>query len=89
MRTVLIAIATAIALAGCGTAVSEAPAGPPNWKQGYADGCNSGYVSAGHPYYRYTKDVNRALNDKEYAMGWQDGFNRCQGSYAGTQRMMR
>jgi len=46
-------------------------------------------VSASHPYYRYNKDVNRAVSDQQYNRGWQDGFARYQSSYSATQRMMR
>lgn len=54
---------------------------PPAYKQGYRDGCDSGYVAAGHPYYRFSKDVTRFRNDELYQQGWQDGFSVCKGSY--------
>lgn len=54
---------------------------PPEYKAGYGDGCDSGYVAAGHPYYRFAKDVVRFGNDALYKQGWEDGFSVCKGSY--------
>jgi hypothetical protein len=51
------------------------------WREGYADGCNRGYVAAGHPYYRYAKDVERGQIDALYAEGWRDGFQVCKSRY--------
>lgn len=86
--TASVAAAILLAAAACSTSQGNIPAGPPAWRSGYADGCNSGYVAAGHPYYQYTKDVTRAQSDQTYNMGWQDGFNACKGSYDSTIRMM-
>lgn len=88
LRIVAIGIVVSASVAACATSQSRVPPGPPAWQSGYADGCNSGYVAAGHPYYRYTKDVARAQTDQTYNMGWQDGFNACKGSYDSTIRMM-
>ncbi len=77
----LISILTVtVSLAACSTG-ENVPQGPPAWREGFSAGCNSGYVAAGHPYYQYTKDVNRAQSDQTYNMGWQDGFNKCKGAY--------
>jgi len=54
---------------------------PPAYNQGYADGCNSGFVAAGHPYYKFSKDVVRFSSDVMYKQGWEDGFNICKGKY--------
>ena len=75
-------------LAACATGTSRAPAGPLEYQQGYAEGCDSGYVAAGHPYYRFTKDPVRYGSDSLYAQGWNDGFMVCKGGYESTQRML-
>lgn len=62
---------------------------PPEYADGFRNGCDSGYVAAGHPYYRASKDVRRMLDDKLYAMGWNDGFAQCKGSYESIQRTIR
>lgn len=54
---------------------------PISYREGYMQGCSSGYVAAGHPYYRFEKDVERHLNDKLYRAGWNDGFQVCKGKY--------
>ncbi|HXV80809.1 MAG TPA: hypothetical protein VEG60_13100 [Candidatus Binatia bacterium] len=42
---------------------------PVQYKEGYMAGCDSGYVGAGHPYYRFSKDVTRYGNDNLYKQG--------------------
>jgi len=60
---------------------------PLAYKQGYADGCDSGYVAAGHPYYKFRKDVSRFTNDELYRQGWEDGCTVCKGEYEAAQRL--
>jgi hypothetical protein len=45
---------------------------PPAVKEGYIDGCESAKGSA---YAR--KDAKRMDEDKQYAMGWNDGYSIC------------
>ena len=45
---------------------------PPAVKEGYIDGCESARHSA---YAR--KDAKRMGEDKQYAMGWNDGYSIC------------
>ena len=59
---------------------------PPEYSAGYQDGCGSGYVASGHPYAKSAKDVHRFLDDKLYAMGWNDGFATCKGDYDSIRR---
>jgi len=54
---------------------------PTPYKAGYCAGCDSGYVAAGNPYYRFKKDVNRYKEDDLYKQGWNDGFSVCKGKY--------
>lgn len=62
---------------------------PQEYSAGYKDGCGSGYVASGHPYASAAKDVRRFLDDKLYAMGWNDGFATCKGDYDSLQGAMR
>lgn len=65
-----------ILLVVIGCAVS-APPGPPAYQDGFRDGCSSGYAAAGTLAYQWTKDVERAMEDKLYATGWADAYDRC------------
>lgn len=62
---------------------------PPDYVEGYRDGCGSGYVAAGHPYAQFRKELNQYLNDPVYKTGWDDGFATCKGRYESTLNMMR
>jgi hypothetical protein len=74
---------------GCTTAPTDAPPGPPSYRAGFSPGCDSGYVAAGHPYYRFNKDVTRYAGDSLYKQGWDDGFAQCKGRYEAVGRSMR
>ena len=81
-------------LAGCVTNMQQADrdgcAGQPiEYKQGYVAGCDSGYVAAGHPYYKFSKDVVRYGQDAIYKQGWDDGFLVCKGKYDAVGQSMR
>lgn len=78
---------------GCKTSMREIDlklgnSQPSAFKQGYRDGCDSGYVAAGHPYYHFSKDVMRFDSDSIYKQGWNDGFNVCKGEYESVSRSM-
>lgn len=62
---------------------------PQEYKDGYAAGCDSGYVAAGHPYYRFNKDVQRHASDALYKSGWDDGFAICKSKYESIGRALR
>jgi hypothetical protein len=93
MRSHLIAVALLIGAAGCATTqerVDRQLAGQPvAYREGYAAGCDSGYVAAGHPYYSFRKDLGRFNAEQLYSGGWNDGFQVCKGSYESIQRAMR
>lgn len=83
-----------LALAGCATDMRKVDrdvgAGqPPAYKEGYAAGCDSGYVAAGHPYYKFRKDVSRFAADDLYKQGWGDGYSVCKGQYDAIGGAMR
>lgn len=50
---------------------------PPDYIDGYVDGCDSGYHAAGVPYNYFTRDADRFKTDKLYVDGWNDGFRKC------------
>jgi hypothetical protein len=84
----------AVLLSGCATNMQqvdrEIGAGqPPAYKDGYMGGCNSGYVAAGHPYYKFNKDVARYGSDNIYKQGWDDGFVVCKGKYDAIGQSLR
>jgi hypothetical protein len=45
---------------------------PPAFQDGYADGCQSAKTGAA-----LKRDAARYANDRQYAMGWRDGFDIC------------
>jgi len=59
---------------------------PPEYIDGYEDGCSSGAKAAGNPYFHFTKDVKRFHTDYLYAQGWHNGFDVCKGKYESIGR---
>ncbi|PHM16468.1 MAG: hypothetical protein CJD30_11420 [Sulfuricurvum sp. PD_MW2] len=82
----ILGILSAVLLTACAPMASEIPQGPQAYREGYADGCSSGYVAAGQPYMKYKKDVYRAGSDSLYKEGWTDGYNTCKGKYDNVVR---
>lgn len=79
-------VATSMAVAGCVTDAARVDREvgahqPAEYKEGYGAGCDSGYVAAGHPYYKFRKDVKRYATDPLYKQGWDDGMIVCRSSY--------
>lgn len=80
-------------LAGCATQdqlLDRQLAGQPaEYRDGYKDGCDSGYMAAGNPYYRFSKEVSRYGTSALYKQGWDDGFAVCKGRYESAARIFR
>ena len=77
-----IVILLAVLLSGCAFPVSQVSSNlPPGYRAGYRDGCSSGEAAAGSLLHSTRRDVSRSLNDREYAMGWEDGFRSCKGQH--------
>lgn len=92
MKAFLIAAGLVVFIAGCAANQGQhamLQGQPPAYQDGFRPGCSSGYAASGNPYYRPSKDVQRMLDDKLYAMGWNDGFAHCKGQYDSIQRSMR
>ena len=62
---------------------------PIEYRQGFADGSDSGYAAAGNPYYSYNKDAKRYLNDDLYHTGWDDGFTYQKSKCESARRAMK
>lgn len=66
------------AIAGCAApATSEKPGVnlsgfPPEFREGYSDGCNSARAVA-----VTRQDEKRMKSDPQYAAGWRDGYDIC------------
>lgn len=91
---VIIGALLTVGLTACDTAALMTKADteglPPVYKRGYQDGCNSGYAAAGSLFSgKHAKDVNAYLGDKQYKVGWDDGFARCKGSYEGARQDLK
>lgn len=79
MRRVL-SVVTLLALAGCQSTHDYLidQGYPPAFADGYAQGCQSGHQAGGAITGSFSKDVPRYLHDKQYSVGWEDGFRQCQ-----------
>lgn len=78
MRLTLVALAAVLA-AGCAgqPATTSQPkinlsGYPPEFKQGYTDGCASAGLFAAR-----RRDEGRFKTDTNYAQGWRDGYDIC------------
>ena len=71
-------------LAGCASETASTPAPappakvnlsgyPPEFKQGYADGCASAQPNAARK-----RDATRFKSDANYLQGWRDGYDICE-----------
>lgn len=79
---------------GCATSMQDADRAvganqPVEYRMGYADGCDSGYVAAGHPYYKFRKNTAHYMADPLYKQGWDDGMTVCKSGYESIRRSMR
>lgn len=58
----------------------DIPEGTDSFSEGWRDGCNTyvGFVGSGLVQLRgFTYDINRSLQDKQYASGFREGANIC------------
>lgn len=67
-------------LSGCGTPSTPgmAPGHTPTYAAGYSDGCSSGNASQNPVAGTYRKDVKLFDSEKQYAEGWNAGYQNCQ-----------
>ena len=61
-------------------AIHEGPLGPPNYRQGYKDGCESGYKGYGQHYnkvwWQFRQD-EKLRDDPVYYQIWKDAYAFC------------
>jgi hypothetical protein len=78
MRTI-VGLAALVTLAACNIGPEDSPPGPPTFRTGYADGCNSGYVGAGTTltFRRAERDRDAFRSDPMYRDGWNQGYEEC------------
>ncbi|MEK6745816.1 MAG: membrane lipoprotein lipid attachment site-containing protein [Pseudomonadota bacterium] len=64
------------------------PSGPPEYKLGWEDGCDSGISAEGNwadkMMYGFKKRQEMAAND-QYKQAWNEGFTYCRFSYASSK----
>jgi hypothetical protein len=64
------------------------PPGPPEYKLGWEDGCDSGLSAEGDWSYKlmynFKKRPEMSAND-QYKQGWNEGFTYCRYSYAASK----
>ena len=77
MRKVCLLFAIAIFMGGCAAPKYQSShvnlsGFPPEYKAGYDDGCDSVNIPG-----IMKKDHKRFKSDKQYAMGWRDGYDLC------------
>lgn len=61
--------------------LTEGPEGPPNFKLGWQDGCETGIATTGNHFQKffYTfKQDSTLAQDPQYYTGWKNGWNYCQ-----------
>lgn len=90
MKSLFLSLCACLLLSACATGANDVDAAvganqPQAYKSGYKGGCDSGYVAAGHPYYKFSKDVKAYAKDSLYKQGWDDGFAVCKGKYNAIQ----
>jgi hypothetical protein len=78
---VLVSLALALSLAGCGilfpTARDRAAKNTPGFKSGFSDGCASATVQDTNYRKDTVKDEELYKTDKNYRAGWSSGFYNC------------
>ena len=73
-------------VAGCSTSMLTVPPGPHASREGFRDGCDSGYAAAGNALYRRVEDPEKTASNDEYRLGWTSGFAECQANFRRVQR---
>ncbi len=85
MKKVIVALLVLSFVAGCATGNRHGllAAGYSNqYVDGYMDGYSAGCRVAGNPFYRFTRDLSRYEQDRQYMKGWNDGYTIARCDYA-------
>ncbi len=60
--------------------LTKSPPGPPDFVNGYKDGCDSGLAAFGNSYYKMFYKFKKRFNpayDELYQNGWEKGYQYC------------
>jgi hypothetical protein len=88
MKKVLVALVVLSFLAGCsmGNRKGLLAAGySVQYVDGYMDGYSAGCYLVGHPLYRFSRDLWRYEQDRQYAKGWNDGLSIARSDYTAVR----
>ncbi|MAR56331.1 MAG: hypothetical protein CMM93_04030 [Rickettsiales bacterium] len=82
LRTLFIAMVGLTALSGCrpGDLYAVTPAGPPEYRLGWEDGCDTGLSAQGSPIMKMTfgfKKRPEMGSNELYKQAWNEGFTYC------------
>lgn len=82
MRIVLISLAVLIAASGCRplSLYSVGPSGPPEYRLGWEDGCDTGLSAQGSPVYKFMYGFKKRPemgSNELYKQAWNEGFTYC------------
>lgn len=90
MKNIIFAALLLVTTSGCRpfwTMWVDVP-GPPEYRLGWEDGCDSGLAAEGEWSYKlmygFKKRPEMAAND-QYKQGWNEGFTFCRFSYASSR----
>lgn len=89
MKKAIVAVGLLVMLGGCRPMWLQMvdAAGPPEYKLGWEDGCDSGLSAEGGWQYKmmygFKKRPEMAAND-QYKQGWNEGFTYCRFSLASS-----
>jgi hypothetical protein len=73
-------------LSSCALPMFASPPGPLAYRQGYHDGCASGYAVTGSPFYEPAWEARPPRGEPDYVAGWTAGVYDCGGSFERIQR---
>lgn len=80
-RTIVVTLAAALVLAGCGillpSAKDRAAKNTPGFKSGYSDGCASATIQDTNYRADTVRDEGLYKTDPHYRSGWASGFYNC------------
>jgi hypothetical protein len=77
--------------AGCASRadVAPKPENPDSYADGFEDGCFSGNKAGQELFGQFMKDLARFDTEKNYALGWSDGFRQCETEQEALDRKAR
>jgi hypothetical protein len=74
-----------VMVGGCAPPRFASPPGAYAYREGWHDGCASGYAVAGSPLYEQALAASPQRPGVDYEAGWRGGYNDCSDSYGRIQ----